>query len=93
MTDTSAKHVISHLKTIFARHGIPVTVVSDNGPQFCGLTFKEFARKYGFELVTSSAYYPQSNGLAEKAVHIVKNLLKQVTKAREDRHLAILNNL
>lgn len=35
LTDTSAKHVISHLKTIFARHGIPVTLVSDNGPQFC----------------------------------------------------------
>ncbi|KAL0152024.1 hypothetical protein M9458_052669, partial [Cirrhinus mrigala] len=59
---TSAKHVISHLKTIFVRHGIPVTVV----PHFCGLTFKEFTRKYGFEHVTSSPYYPQSNGLAEK---------------------------
>lgn len=66
LTDTSAKQVILHLKTIFARHGIPVTVVSDNGPQFSGLTFKEFARQYGFEHVTSSPYYPQSNGLARK---------------------------
>lgn len=40
LTNTSAKHLISHLKTIFARHGIPVTLVSDNGPQFSGLTFR-----------------------------------------------------
>lgn len=70
LTDTSAKHVILRLKTIFARRGIPVMIVSDNGPmdQFCGLTVKEFARQYGFEAVTFSPYYPQSNGLAEKAV-------------------------
>ena len=29
-----SSNVINHLKTIFARHGIPETVVSDNGPQF-----------------------------------------------------------
>ncbi len=91
LTDTSAKQVILHLKTIFARHGIPVTVVSDNGPQFSGLTFKEFARQYGFEHVTSSPYYPQSNGLAKKAVQIVKHLLKKAAEAGEDPHLAILN--
>lgn len=91
LTDTSTKHVISHLKTIFARHGIPVTLVSDNRPQFSGLTFKEFAKQYGFEHVTSTPYYPQSNGLAEKAVQIVKHLLKKAAEDGEDPHLAILN--
>lgn len=50
-----------------ARHGIPVTLVSDNGPQFSGLTFKEFVKQYGFEHITSSPYYPQANVSAEKS--------------------------
>ncbi len=82
------KQVILHMKTIFANHRILVTVVSDNGPQFRGLIFKEFARQYGFKHVTSSPYYPQSNGLAEKTVHVVKRLLKKAAEAGEDPHLA-----
>jgi len=34
LTSTTATSVISHLKSIFSRHGIPETVVSDNGPQY-----------------------------------------------------------
>ena len=33
---TSSNAVINHLKSIFARHGIPQTFISDNGPQYCG---------------------------------------------------------
>ena len=32
LSDTTAKQVIKHTKSIFARHVIPVTVVSGNGP-------------------------------------------------------------
>lgn len=31
-TDTRSTTVITHLKSQFARHGIPETVISDNGP-------------------------------------------------------------
>ena len=37
--------VITHLKSIFARHGIPHTVVSDNGPQYSSSSFATFAEK------------------------------------------------
>ena len=33
LTDTSSSRVIQHTKSIFARHGIPTTVRSDNGPR------------------------------------------------------------
>ncbi|KAL7889064.1 hypothetical protein AOLI_G00040380 [Acnodon oligacanthus] len=33
-SDTRSATVITHLKSQFARHGIPETVISDNGPQF-----------------------------------------------------------
>ena len=38
LTRTSFKQVIAHIKSVFARHGIPETVVSDNIPQLLVLT-------------------------------------------------------
>ena len=52
-------------------------VVSDNGPQFRAETYKRFAEEYGFKHVTSSPYYPQRNGEAERAVGTVKRLLEK----------------
>lgn len=71
---------------MFARHGIPETLISDNGPQFSGQAFAFFAALYGFKHVTSSPAFPQSNGEAERAVQRVKTLLKKA----EDPYLALL---
>lgn len=46
---------------------------------------------YGFEHVTSSPLFPQSNGLAEKGVQIVKRLLKKAAETGEDPYLVLLN--
>lgn len=73
---TSAHTVIAALKECFSRHGIPQTVVSDNGPQYSCALFKDFAQEYGFTHITSSPRYPQANGEAERAVATVKGLWK-----------------
>ena len=62
---TTSGHVIDALKAVFSRHGIPETVVSDNGPQYSSQEFTDFARQYDFCHLTSSPLYPQSNGQAE----------------------------
>ena len=84
---TTSNAVINALKSIFARHGIPERVVSDNGPQFSSAEFAEFATAYGFSHTTSSPHYPQSNGLAERTVRTVKKLLKE----SPDQALALLS--
>ena len=82
----TAPEVINHTRSIFARHGIPEIVVSDNGPQFSADLYATFAREYGFEHVPSSPLYPQGNGEAERAVKTVKGLLRK----SGDPYLALL---
>ena len=84
---TTAEDVILHTKSIYARHGIPEVVVSNNGPQYSAEVYARFAREYQFEHITSSPHYPQINGEAEHAVHTVKHLLKK----GGDPHLALLS--
>ncbi|UYV73615.1 K02A2.6-like [Cordylochernes scorpioides] len=74
----TANVVVRGCKSIFARHGIPETVVSDNGTQFgAAREFANFARQYGFTHITSSPRFPQSNGMAEAGVKIAKLILKK----------------
>uniref|UniRef100_A0A3P9IKJ4 Gypsy retrotransposon integrase-like protein 1 n=1 Tax=Oryzias latipes TaxID=8090 RepID=A0A3P9IKJ4_ORYLA len=77
LTSTTSEGVIEHFKSVFARHGIPDEVRTDNGPQFSSEHFRKFVRCWNFKHVTSSPHFPQSNGEAERAVRTVKNLLKK----------------
>lgn len=79
------------LKSIFARHGIPHIVVSDNGPCFNSKEWQKFAAQYDFQHVTSSPHYAQSNGQAEKGVHVLKQLLKKAAESDSDPYLALLS--
>ena len=74
---TSSLKIIQALKTIFARHGIPDEVRSDNGPQYHSDEFAQFAKDWGFQHSTSSPWYPQANGEVERAVKTVKDILKK----------------
>ncbi|XP_037515525.1 uncharacterized protein K02A2.6-like [Rhipicephalus sanguineus] len=87
LRSTTARAVIDALKSIFARHGIPQDVRSDNGPPFSSQEFAAFAASYGFNRATSSPHYAQSNGEVETMVRTVKDLFRK----SKDPHLALLS--
>ena len=80
--------VIDVLRTLFARFGLPEMIVSDNGTCFVSSEFKQFLRKNGVRHTTSAPYHPASNGLAERAVQIIKRGLKKVTEGTMHTRLA-----
>lgn len=82
---TSAE-IIKELQTLFATHGLPAVLVTDNGPQFVAKEFEEFLSSNGIRHYTSPHYHPSSNGQAERTVQTVKTMLKKITTGRGDIH-------
>ena len=78
---TTAQQVASQMKLIYSEYGWPETIVSDNGPCYSAEIFTKLMTDYSVNHITSFPHYPQSNGLAEKYVQIVKNLFY---KAKEE---------
>ncbi|KAF2887888.1 hypothetical protein ILUMI_18284 [Ignelater luminosus] len=67
------------------------SIISDNGPQFTSRLFKKFSQEWEFQHITSSPLYPQSNGLVERNVQIVKNLLIKAKQANRDMYLVLFH--
>ncbi|KAK7584247.1 hypothetical protein V9T40_008790 [Parthenolecanium corni] len=91
LTTLTSYPVIQALKYWFSIHGIPDYLDSDGGPQFSSAEFAAFAKSWHFTHRISSPHYPQSNGLAERNVATVKNILMKCAKDNSDPYLALLN--
>ena len=77
VSSTSAQCTIRKLRAMFATHGIPDVLVSDNGSGFTSEEFDVFMRRNGIRHITTAPYHPSSNGLAERAVQVLKSGLKK----------------
>ena len=90
----SVQHITEHFKSIFSEYGWPDTVVSDNGPCYAAEMFTNLMKEYAVNHITSSPHYPQSNGLMEKYIQIVKNLFYKAKEegADIDKYLMIYCN-
>ncbi|XP_031349037.1 uncharacterized protein K02A2.6-like isoform X2 [Photinus pyralis] len=81
---TTASSTITILDELFATYGAPVTIVSDNGPQFTSEEFKQFLQWSGVKYHKLSApYHPSTNGQAERFVQSVKDALKAMGTNRD----------
>ena len=70
-TSTSCKATCDRLRKIFATHGIPKKVESDNGPPFSSTDFKGFAEEMGFEHHRATPEHPRANGEAESFMKVL----------------------
>lgn len=75
MHSTSTDAVIKALRALFATHGLPDEIVSDNGPQLTASVFELFLAGLGIRRCLIAPYHPASNGLVERAVRSAKEAL------------------
>lgn len=87
----TSKETINYLESVFAIHGIPRVLISDNARQFTSYQFESFRKEWEFKHITSSPHYPQSNGFIERTVQTVKNCLKKARARKENPQLALLS--
>lgn len=87
----SSNQVILKCKSMFSRHGIPVEVVTDNGPPFNSKEFEEFCKNWNITHIKSSPYLSRSNGLAERMIQVVKKILYKCLEEGSDPYIGILH--
>ena len=79
MKSTTASRTVEELRKLFAQHGLPEELVSDNGPQFIASEFEEFMRSSGGKHTKCAPYHPASNGQVDRVVQILKTVLHKHT--------------
>ncbi|MCO5601183.1 hypothetical protein L7F22_055302 [Adiantum nelumboides] len=79
---TVSKFVYTH---ICCRFGTPLEIVSDNGPGFRRGLLTEVCEELKISHRHSTPYYPQSNGLVEKANEIIAGIIRKMVESKPKR--------
>ena len=66
MRSTTSEKVIEYLEKIFTTHGLPLSLRSDNGPQFRLEVFEKYLEDNGMEQRKTTPLWPQANGEMER---------------------------
>ncbi|KMQ84563.1 hypothetical protein RF55_17547 [Lasius niger] len=88
MSTTTATATIDVLRDMFATHGIPDVVVSDNGPPFQSKDYGDFLRGNVVRRVLIAPRRPAGNGQAERVVQSTKDSLRRIVKGTWKKRLA-----
>ena len=65
-TTTTSARILKWLDSVFATHGYPVTLQTDNAKYFTSAEFRDTLKAWGIKPRTVTEYWPQANGLVER---------------------------
>jgi hypothetical protein len=75
-TDKAQKYAKLYIDRIVCLHGLPRTIVSDQGAQFVARFWEQLQESLGTKLIRSSAYHPQTDGQTERVNQILEDMLR-----------------
>jgi transposase InsO family protein len=82
--DLTSSLLISKLRAVFCRMGVPRRIVSDNGRTFTSHEFEDFCEQNGIDHIITAPYHPSSNGRAERFVQTFKRALQDSKDVQRD---------
>ncbi|XP_074336827.1 uncharacterized protein LOC141673998 [Apium graveolens] len=84
MRTINQQDCIKFMDAIVMRFGIPVVLISDNGPQFVGSEFEAYLKELGIKHKRASVAHPQGNGQVEVTNRtILRGLEKRLEETKK----------
>ena len=77
---TAAATASAFLRFWVAERGMPKKILSDNGPNFTASALADLISRMGGKQVHSAPYYPQGDGLVERAIQTLKTLVTSLVR-------------
>ncbi|GJS67641.1 putative reverse transcriptase domain-containing protein [Tanacetum coccineum] len=65
-----------YMKEIVCRHGVPVSIISDQDSHFTSNFWRSLQKALGTNLDMSTAYRPQTNGQSERTIKTLEDMLR-----------------
>ncbi|GJU05218.1 putative reverse transcriptase domain-containing protein [Tanacetum coccineum] len=65
-----------YVDEIVARHGVPVSIISDRDGQFTSRCWQTMQKALGTRLDMSTAYHPQTDGQSERTIQTLEDMLR-----------------
>ncbi|GJV72958.1 putative nucleotidyltransferase, ribonuclease H [Tanacetum coccineum] len=92
-TDSTEKLTRLYMNEIVARHGIPVSIISDHDNYFTSRVWQSLHEALGTQLNLSTAYHPQTDGQSERTIQTLEDMLRSCVidfGNGWDRHLPLV---
>ncbi|GJS79910.1 putative reverse transcriptase domain-containing protein [Tanacetum coccineum] len=67
-----------YLNEIVARHGVPISIISDRDSRFTSRFWQSMQEALGTRLDMSTAYHPQTDGQSERTIQTLEDMLRAV---------------
>ncbi|GJU82819.1 putative reverse transcriptase domain-containing protein [Tanacetum coccineum] len=71
-----------YLNEIVARHGVPISIISDRDSQFTSRFWQSMQEALGTRLDMSTAYHPQTDSQSERIIQTLEDMLRACIKDR-----------
>ncbi|GJX85979.1 putative reverse transcriptase domain-containing protein [Tanacetum coccineum] len=65
-----------YLNEIVARHGVPISIISDRDGRFTSRFWQSMQEALGTQLDMTTAYHPQTDGQSERTIQTLKDMLR-----------------
>ncbi|GJZ65972.1 putative reverse transcriptase domain-containing protein [Tanacetum coccineum] len=82
-----------YLNEIVARHGVPISIISDRDSRFTSRFRQSMQEALGTRLDMSTAYHPQTDGQSERTIETLEDMLRACVldfKGSWDIHLPLV---
>ena len=74
-------------------HWVPLSIISDRGPQFTSHFWKSFQKGLGTQVNLSTTFHPQTGGDAQLTIHTIEDMLRACVinfKGTLDDHIPLI---